>query len=104
MPRNVPGAIASSAKRTKLSALTRTRRRPELLIGVGFGRQDRHGLAAAAGFCLIGIAEDKSFGELVALEIHFRPNQKHDRFRIDQDTNAFVLDDFIERSLGLGIV
>src|SRR5260370_8037630 len=60
-------------------------------------------LAAAATSLLVGVAEAKPVLQLLLDIIHFGAEDKHDRFRIDEDRHTLVFDDLIELALLIGI-
>src|SRR5215471_5047327 len=60
-------------------------------------------LAAAAAALLVGIAERKAALQLFLDIIHLGAEDEHDRFRIDEDRDALVFNDFVELALLVGI-
>src|SRR5579863_6956029 len=63
----------------------------------GGGRLDRDTLAAAAGVGLVRIVEHELGRQLGRLEVDLRAEQEQDRLGLDQDADALVLDDLVER-------
>src|SRR3954453_2721024 len=60
------------------------------------GRRQLHRLPTAAGRGLVRIVEHEGRGQFVHLEVHFGAKQEQNGFRVDQQFDALVLDDFIE--------
>src|SRR5258706_8320916 len=73
-------------------------RRPDSAFVLGLSGLDHDGLAAAASFRLVRILEDEPRGELLALVVHLRPDQEHDRLGIDENSHALALHDLIDRA------
>src|SRR6516164_1531941 len=60
-------------------------------------------LATAAAAFLVGIAERKAALQLFLDIIHLGAEDKHHRFRIDEDRDALVFDNLVELALLVGI-
>ena len=60
-------------------------------------------LATAAAAFLVGIAERKAALQLFLDIIHLGAEDKHPRFRIDEDRDALVFDNLVELALLVGI-
>src|SRR3569832_283794 len=67
------------------------------------GRLELHRLAAAAGANLVRIVEDELSLHSVGLVIHLGAEQEQNRFGVDQDLHALILDDFVGRANLMGI-
>src|SRR6266446_6898754 len=103
-PPSMAAEIAWPARRTVPRRLAQRPNRKDSGFGFVPCRHDDDGFAAAAGFGLIRICKDEARRQLVALEIHFRPDEKHHRLRIDEDTHALVFYDLVEGALGLRVI